>query len=206
MSIVPSLQEIPLFSEVAQEPLARLTDLLKYRTLQFKEILFRQGLADGNFYIVTGGTLRVYRVDDKGNENVVPGFTVGESFGVASLILTDVHDVTAEAAQPSQVVYLNHQDFVQVGSEFPEFMAELNIPESVLQRLQTADFPEKQPGEYTLVMTRRHPWALFRNLIPPVLYIVLLALTGIGLAVSLPSAPWVVIIFLPWRTVRELVR
>ena len=58
----------PLLKDLPKEKLAEITEALQDKTLPAGTLIFRQGDAGDNFYIINSGRVRVFRKDRDGVE------------------------------------------------------------------------------------------------------------------------------------------
>ena len=111
-SILESLRECMLFSELTEEQLDRVRQHSHLIDMVEGESLFFQGDDVVSFYLVLSGRIKLYRVSPEGKEKVVEIMEQGATFAEALMFMDQPHyPVTATALAPSRVIGINSRDF-----------------------------------------------------------------------------------------------
>lgn len=84
------------------------------------DYLFREGDRSEGFYIVQKGAINVHRVNAAGKEQVIHLFCPIESFAEASLATERGYPANARATEPSTVLLVPKNDFVDLLRKRPE--------------------------------------------------------------------------------------
>lgn len=102
------LETFPMFSSLPKEHLDRLEAISRKISLKKGSILFSPGDKAKGFYAVLNGTVRLYRISQKGKEITLEIAEPGSTFAEASLF-SDSYHCYAEALKDS-IAYLIGKD------------------------------------------------------------------------------------------------
>ncbi|MBN1316874.1 MAG: cyclic nucleotide-binding domain-containing protein, partial [Anaerolineales bacterium] len=164
-------------------------------------------------YILDRGEAFIWRMNADGAEQVVRQLELGDWFGINALFLEEISDVILSVAGGSTVLVLSRPGFEQFLEENPDVWDTLQIPESLLQRLEAPQFDWMTDDETTVFYAAKTRWALVGKLILPVaLSILFLWLGWKSIGGSIAKAPllwgllafmvgggWSVLRWLDWR-------
>ena len=95
------LAESPLFSGVGEAALARIIDLGHVRRTSVGECFFTEGGPADEFFLLTGGRVKLTQVTAEGNQVVLRFIGPGDVFGGAGAFGDPTYPTTAEAVEPS---------------------------------------------------------------------------------------------------------
>jgi len=118
--LVNTLRSCQLFTGVALPDLETIAALSTAKGLDKGEYLFREGDTAHGFYVVQKGAINVHRVNAVGKEQVIHVFRPGESFAEAALATTLGYPADARAVEPSQVLLVQKQGFIDLVKQRPE--------------------------------------------------------------------------------------
>jgi len=194
---VEQLKEIPLFSNLEIEELAALAHLFHKRAFQVGEVVCQQGTEGDAFYVLETGRLRVRNMDQAGREHILNYVNAPSSFGETSLLTGVHHDATVDVfSKEAQLYVLPKHEFDQVLHERPDLLSHLEINPDVQKKMAaTGVFDWLLAGEMVIINTRRHWFALVRNLPIPLAGALGLAIL-VALAVAFSWGEYVIIILL----------
>jgi sigma-B regulation protein RsbU (phosphoserine phosphatase) len=114
------LSKIPLFSVLPTDELDNLQSMLKTKTLQPGEILFREGERGEHFYILTEGELDILLGVDTNEELLLNTLHAGEYLGEMSLIVPGgERTATARASKEVELLVLSRDEFTDLIEEYP---------------------------------------------------------------------------------------
>jgi len=68
------VRDIPIFTKLSEESIAKLEKISHFKSYSADEILFYEGDDPGTLYILINGVLRLYKTDAKGNEIYIHQF------------------------------------------------------------------------------------------------------------------------------------
>lgn len=104
MEIANAVRRTDLLGGLSPESLDFLTADARVRRLERGERLFTEGDTGTAVYVLTSGSIRLYRSDRDGREAVLHMVRPGELFAEVVLFEADVYPVSAEAREDSEVV------------------------------------------------------------------------------------------------------
>ncbi|MCK0151002.1 Crp/Fnr family transcriptional regulator [Marivita sp. S6314] len=114
-----ALDSVLLRSLPKTEAQAMLDDASLHK-LRNGETLFLQGDIADHLFIVLDGWLKLYRVDENGQEAVVSVFSKSQSFGEAVALSAGAYPVSAEAVTQATVAQFSARQFTQRITSQPE--------------------------------------------------------------------------------------
>ena len=89
------------------------------------EVLFFEGEAGDSLYIVTSGTVKVYRVAEDGREKTLALLGAGEFFGEMALLDEGPRSAIAETLEPTTLYQLHRSDFLGTLTENPSIALQI---------------------------------------------------------------------------------
>jgi serine phosphatase RsbU (regulator of sigma subunit) len=114
------LSRIPLFHDLPEDELDHLQSMLKTRTLQKNEILFREGQRGEHFYIVTDGELEILLGVETEEELILNVIGTGEYLGEMSLIVPGgERTATARANKKTTLLAMSRDEFNALIEHYP---------------------------------------------------------------------------------------
>ncbi|NIR27657.1 MAG: cyclic nucleotide-binding domain-containing protein, partial [Gammaproteobacteria bacterium] len=102
-----------------------LAESLESIILKENEILFKKGDPGNALYIIWEGWVKAYAENSRGEEVVLNEFGPGESFGEMSLVDGRPRSATIEAIQPTRLLRLRQESFLNILTQNPTFSLEL---------------------------------------------------------------------------------
>lgn len=104
----------PLFSGLPAEDVEALGQVARLRRLPKGEVLFLEGQPAEGFYIVAEGRVKVFRLSPQGREQILHVVGAGGSLAEAALFAGSTYPASAEALEPSTVVFFPREDFARL--------------------------------------------------------------------------------------------
>ncbi|MDR6554739.1 Crp/Fnr family transcriptional regulator [Paenibacillus qinlingensis] len=136
-TIVPLLQHIPLFQELAEDDLFGIAPLFAEKKVNKGTILFVEGDVGEELYLIQSGVVKIYRVDEA-KEITLALFRDGDFFGEMSLLSSGMtRSATAETLASSTFYVLNRTSFTSFLEKSPKLC--LKLLEMTMQRLRHAN-------------------------------------------------------------------
>jgi CRP-like cAMP-binding protein len=142
-----------IFEELPVEDIERIAALLTEEKFAAGETLFTQGDLGDSMYIVTGGRIKLFTVDDSGAERVLTYFGDGDFFGEMALLTGGTRSASAMAEEDSRALVLTKDAFDSYVATNPVVMREML---KVVTRRQTATskrMVENEEGQGTAAGT-----------------------------------------------------
>ena len=176
---VALLQTIPLFQNLqdasGEMELYRIAERVHDQVYGNGEWLFRQGENSDRLLLVLEGRIRLTKVDPKGLTREVGWLEVGAVAGETGLLVGDFHDVIATADRHARVLYLLREDFNTLLAERPRLWQRLNTSADVSERRKVRKHDWLRDDEWVVAEVQRHWSRLLRQIIAPMLFMMLLA-------------------------------
>ncbi len=193
---VTTLKAIPLFQDFREEraelELYRVAPLLHDQVYGNGEWLFRQGEIADRLLIVLEGRVQLTKIDPDGLVKEVGWLKAGDVAGETGLLVGDFHDVLATADGQTRVLYLLRDDFAALLKERPRLRRRLHVSEAVDVRRKAREFNWLRDDEWTVFVVQRHWSRLFRQIIAPLLFVLLLT-PLLSFLLTLGSSLWAAI-------------
>ena len=123
-----------LFAGLDEEATSALMKFMKPRSLRRGTVLFNEGDAGDELYIVSTGKLKVGRESADGRENLLSVIGPGEIIGELSLFDPGPRSTTATAVSQTELLSLKHEDLMSWLTERPQ--AGMNLLKALAQRLR----------------------------------------------------------------------
>ena len=102
-----TVRATPIFGAMSNETMRSLLGNTLPRNCGKGEVLFQQGEAAKDFFVVLEGWVKVYRQTPEGEEAVVVVFKRGESFAEGAMFAGGRYPVSAETVAPSRVLQID---------------------------------------------------------------------------------------------------
>ncbi len=115
-----TLRKLPLFSELSNQDLRKVTSFSKIKKFQKNDFLFHQGDFYTGFFILLRGTIKVYKVSSDGKESVVHIIKPLNSFADIPLFEGTDYPVTAQCLEESLALCISKEGFLELINENPE--------------------------------------------------------------------------------------
>jgi len=120
VAIANTLRECQLFAGVPEEELQKIVSFIRIKHLEKGDYLFHEGSVAEGFYVVQTGAINVHRVSAAGKEQVICVFHPGQSFAEATLASNEGYPANARAIEPSNVLLVPKNDFLELVRKRPE--------------------------------------------------------------------------------------
>lgn len=100
------LRQVPLFDELSEADIDRVSRYTREKRLAKGELLFQRGDPAHGFYFVVTGRVKLAFSSAQGNEKVVEVIGLRQSFGEAVMFMNRPHPVFAEALVDSLLLHI----------------------------------------------------------------------------------------------------
>ncbi|HSU56009.1 MAG TPA: Crp/Fnr family transcriptional regulator [Candidatus Dormibacteraeota bacterium] len=118
--LVNALRNCQLFAGLPSQDLEKVAGVTAPKSLDKDEYLFHErGQAHG-FYAVQSGAINVHRVNAAGKEQIIHIFRPGETFAEAALATQEGYPAEARAIEPSKVLLIQKDGFLDLLRRQPE--------------------------------------------------------------------------------------
>ena len=129
-----ALAQVPLFAELSEEELGRLGSRLRRRRYAKGEVVFLRGDPGTSLCIVEAGAIKILLTSPEGKEIVLGLFGAGDFFGELALLDGEPRSADAIAAEASQLLLLEREDFLRYLEATPR--AAIRLLSVLAQRLR----------------------------------------------------------------------
>ncbi len=119
------LRKIELFQHCSEKELTEIGQLLTYKEVKKREILFHETDLCDVIYFIAEGRIKVYKTTKEGREQIVNLLSDGDMFPLVGLYGGGVYPATAEVVEPGQIYYMNVNHFVKFLEENPTLSVKL---------------------------------------------------------------------------------
>ena len=137
MSTTHLLKKIPIFADMEEDDLAKLSSSLVRRRYSKGQVVFHKGDEGGSLHIIQSGRMKVVIPSPQGEEVILAILTEGEILGELSLIDGKPRSATVEALEECEVLSLRREDFLRFLAL--RFEAALRVMEVLSRRLRDTD-------------------------------------------------------------------
>jgi CRP-like cAMP-binding protein len=114
-STVPEiLRKALLFANLPPDDLRCLADIAILRRCEKKKTIFREGDRADGFFIVSAGSVKVFKLSEDGKEQVLHIVGPGQSFAEATVFEGGTFPAHAEALDDSELAFLPKKQFIDL--------------------------------------------------------------------------------------------
>ena len=137
-NIVELLKGVDLFSELTEEQLAQLATLVIANDYARDEtIILEKDDSTRALFLIAEGEVKVYDTGTDGKETIHSLLSRGDSFGEMSLIDGEPRSASVKAVQPTKVLIIRQEHFLELLKTTPELATGLLVQMS--RRLRNAN-------------------------------------------------------------------
>lgn len=115
------LQTVPFFTDLPEEEVTELADLLVMRRFGGGQVIFHHGDPGGLLYIISDGKVKISYSTQDGQEALLAILGAGDFFGEMALLDDSPRSATAEAIEATETLTLHREDFRRYLSTNPDF-------------------------------------------------------------------------------------
>ena len=145
------VRKVPIFSELDNEKINKLNNLVKQREFKNGELIYLEGETGKNIYIIESGLVKLYRSNKEGNQYILRLLKAGDFFGELVLFKEEELSSSAEAVGDCTICMLPKNGLEKLIKSSPELSykllsaitSRLNKTENKLQSLALEDAKEK---------------------------------------------------------------
>lgn len=116
--MTPTVPEVllkaPLFASLPPGDLRRLADIAIPRLCEKKKTIFREGDRAEGFFMVSAGSVKIFKLSEDGKEQVLHIVLPGQSFAEAAVFEGGTFPAHAEALEDSELVFIPKQKFIDL--------------------------------------------------------------------------------------------
>ncbi|SEC71944.1 Crp/Fnr family transcriptional regulator [Paenibacillus sp. GP183] len=110
--MIEFIQKVPLFSLLNKSQLEAIAQICSRKTVRANSILFTEKDPGGEFYMILGGSVKIYTTGANGEEKILTMCRTGESFGEMSLIDGKPRSASASTLEDSTLIAISGDRFL----------------------------------------------------------------------------------------------
>lgn len=122
---ITALKSCPLFSQLPENTLAKLSTSAHLREFIDGDVLFSQGKKADGFFLVVKGEIEVFCAGENGREQIMHQFAEGELCGEVPLFEGRAYPASARARGDLSAFYIVGEEFLEVAFDEPEILLEM---------------------------------------------------------------------------------
>jgi CRP/FNR family transcriptional regulator, cyclic AMP receptor protein len=108
------ISKSPIFTDLPREKLAEVYKVVQKDVLPAHQVIFRQGDPGDRFYVITSGSVRIFRKSEDGIETDLSRLGPGDSFGEMALLTQKPRSANAQTLEETQLLVLAKDQFDRV--------------------------------------------------------------------------------------------
>jgi CRP/FNR family cyclic AMP-dependent transcriptional regulator len=137
MTIADDLKRVPLFCDLSEAELGRVTEVVREREYPKNSVILFEDDPGDALYIVAHGQVKVVLIGEDGREVILSVLGDGDFFGEMSLIDDEPRSAHVIAMKDSVLLVLRRDDFQQQIQQLPSIA--LKVLKVLVGRLRRAD-------------------------------------------------------------------
>ncbi len=177
-TVIETLSEVPIFSQLALEEIQFLADSFIARVYRDGEVIFDTGDSPEAMYVLYEGRVALF-FDLADEEILMANLSGGDYFGEEALLYDDPHAYRAVSCGVTVVLALEYKRYAEIYDQITDLEAMLDVAIQSRQLASQVSLPWLHEDEHVHVMTRRHPAIMWSRLIPPMLVGVFVVLISV---------------------------
>lgn len=131
------LKGLPLFSSFQEKELVEISRFTYEKKVNKGTVIFHQGEKGSTLYLIVKGRVKVVLTGESGKELVLAILKKGDFLGEMSIIEDEVRSATAVAIEPTTLLTLEKENFINFLMNNPKTM--LGVLRELSKRLRIAD-------------------------------------------------------------------
>ncbi len=137
MSKVELLQTVPIFSELHESVLNKISDLMQVRNYAKEQMILMEEALGDSFFVISKGNVKITRLSEDGREVILAMLGEGEFFGEMSLLDGETRSANVVAIEDAEVMVLNRGEFLGLLEKYPKIA--ISLLEELTRRLRKSD-------------------------------------------------------------------
>lgn len=113
------IAEVPLFNGLPEDQLDKLSAIAIPKTVEKGSVIFSDGEAANGFYVVAGGSVKIYKMSMEGKEKILHIFGPAEPFGEVPVFAGTRFPANALAVTKSRLLFFPREAFVRLITDNP---------------------------------------------------------------------------------------
>ena len=138
MEVIHSLKRVPMFSDLLEEDLNMISEIILTRKYRKSMIIFMEGEPGDGLYFVKEGRVKISKMTSDGREQILHLLQQGDVFAEVTLFDGGPFPATAEVLEDSVVGIIRNQDIDRLIKNYPDLAVRLlKIMSKKLRMAQT---------------------------------------------------------------------
>ena len=132
------VSKVPIFSHLEFNELEEVFHTVNHQKMKKGEFLFMAGETSSSLYVIHKGKVRIYRLNDNGEEQLIRVLTHSDFTGELSLFSDDNKSQSyAEVLEDAEICRINREDIYDLMKKYPDIS--VKIIESFAERLNESE-------------------------------------------------------------------
>jgi CRP-like cAMP-binding protein len=131
------LQTVPIFSELSQNDINKISDRMVTRSYNKGQVILLEEATGETFFVIASGSVKITRLSDDGREVILAILGEGDFFGEMSLLDGVGRSANVISLENSEVLTLSRNDFLEILETFPKIA--ISLLEELTMRLRKSD-------------------------------------------------------------------
>lgn len=132
------VSRVPIFSHLEMDELEEVFQRINHQSMKKGEYLFMEGDRSSSLFVIHKGKVRIYRLNDNGEEQLIRVLTHSDFTGELSLFSIDEKSKSyAEVLEDAEVCRINREDVYSLMKKYPDIS--IKIIESFAKRLNDSE-------------------------------------------------------------------
>ena len=137
MSKTDHLRNVPIFTDLSDSDLTKISTKMVSREYEKGQIILLEESMGETFFIITRGTVKVTRLSDDGREVILAMLGESDFFGEMSLLDGEGRSANIVANENAEVMTLSIRDFLECLESYPKIA--IALLEELAVRLRKSD-------------------------------------------------------------------
>ncbi len=131
------LQSVPIFSDLSPSDLNKIAERMVLRAFTKGQMILLEDDLGQTFFVIGGGSVKITRLSDDGREVILAMLGESDFFGEMSLLDGAGRSANVVALEPSEVLTLARNDFLEILQDYPKIS--ISLLEELTQRIRKSD-------------------------------------------------------------------
>jgi len=114
------LHGVPLFESLSESETQVIASRIELRRHSNDSVIINEGDESNSLYVILNGKVKIFLIDEKGQEIILNYLGEGDYFGEVSLFDDGQRSASVKALEDSYFAVLEKDDFVELMSSHPE--------------------------------------------------------------------------------------
>ncbi len=114
------LETVPIFADLDQETLDRISDIMQKRSYPKNKMVLMEEDEGDTLFIIESGSVKITRISEDGREVILSILGEGEFFGEMAIFDGEARSANVVTLEDSQVFILKRADFLDLLERYPK--------------------------------------------------------------------------------------